>query len=398
MKKKKKKVSIKSFNRIFTILAILIIYLIVLKIFGGVGSKIINKDNTVVLYNNYEYVNKDEIYIDIVDEVYFSINDIRNMFDKYISYNETNKQLVSTYNMHVLEMKLDERQVIVNGTTMEIQGALKEIFGKIYLPVTELGIVYDYDFSYSKENKTIMIDSQKNERKVTTILDDISIVKEPKNFSQKVGKVSKDTVVTVLDEIGNYKKVRTDSGLIGYVKAKKTSETETSRESFVEEKKELNVLWDYTDISKITKNIQTKEGALNVIIPKMISLSEAEKNKVKVTIRDKNKEKLKFAAEQNIQIIPYITDNDIENLKDMIDDYDKRKVLIDEIVLDCIKNNLGGVTLNLTKVNSENIQYFQRFILELKPRLKEFGKKLIINKNSLYTQEIYEIADYTIEK
>lgn len=300
--------------------------------------------------------------------------------------------------MHVLEMKLDERQVIVNGTTMEIQGALKEIFGKIYLPVTELGIVYDYDFSYSKENKTIMIDSQKNERKVTTILDDISIVKEPKNFSQKVGKVSKDTVVTVLDEIGNYKKVRTDSGLIGYVKAKKTSETETSRESFVEEKKELNVLWDYTDISKITKNIQTKEGALNVIIPKMISLSEAEKNKVKVTIRDKNKEKLKFAAEQNIQIIPYITDNDIENLKDMIDDYDKRKVLIDEIVLDCIKNNLGGVTLNLTKVNSENIQYFQRFILELKPRLKEFGKKLIINKNSLYTQEIYEIADYTIEK
>ena len=57
MKKKKKKVSIKSFNRIFTILAILIIYLIVLKIFGGVGSKIINKDNTVVLYNNYEYVN-----------------------------------------------------------------------------------------------------------------------------------------------------------------------------------------------------------------------------------------------------------------------------------------------------------------------------------------------------
>lgn len=94
MKKKKKKVSIKSFNRIFTILAILIIYLIVLKIFGGVGSKIINKDNTVVLYNNYEYVNKDEIYIDIVDEVYFSINDIRNMFDKYISYNETNKQLV----------------------------------------------------------------------------------------------------------------------------------------------------------------------------------------------------------------------------------------------------------------------------------------------------------------
>lgn len=396
--KKKKKISIKSFKRILTILAILLVYLLVLKIFGNVGPIFKDDENVVVLYNNYEYVNKDDVYIDPLEEVYFSINDVKNMFDKYIFYDEANQMLVSTYNMHVLEMKLNENSVVVNGTTMEIQGALKEKSGIIYLPITEMGIVYDYDFSYSKENQTIMIDSQKNEKKISTIEKDTSILKEGKTFSKKIAKISKDTVVTVLDEIGKYKKIKTDSGIIGYVLANKTSETETSRESFVENKKELNVLWDYTDISKITKTIETKENALNVIIPRMISLSNSEKDRIKVTIRDKNKEKLKFATDQNIQIIPYITDNDIDNLKDMIDDYNKRKLLIDEIVNDCIKNNLGGVTINLSKVNKENLEYMQRFLLELKPRLKEYSKKLIINKNDIYTADIYEIADYTIEK
>jgi len=397
LKKKKKKISLKSFKRIFTILAILLIYLVVIKLFGG-NLKFRENEEITLLYNNYEYVNKDDIYVDILEEVYISINDVRNMFDEYIMYDEENQTLVSTYNMHILEMKLNDSNIVVNGTSMQIQGMLKERDGKIYLPMTELGIVYDYDYLYSKENKTIMIDSQKNEKKVTTILKDISLLEEGKTFSKKIGKISKDTVVTVLDEIGDYKKIKTDNGLIGYVKANKTSETETSRESYSETKKELNVLWDYTDISKITKNIETKDEALNVIIPRMVSLNNSETNKIKVTIRDKNKEKLKFAAEQGIQIIPYITDNDIDNLKDMIDDYSKRKVLIDEIITDCIENNLGGLTINLSKVNKENLEDFQRLLIELKPRLKEYGKKLIINKNSIYTNEIYEIADYTIEK
>lgn len=398
MKNKKKKISLKSFKRIFTILAILIVYLLTLKILGKTNF---NKDEEqiTVLLNNKEYSTINEIYVDVLNEVYFSVEDMKNIFDKDIVFYQEKNMLVSTYNMHVLELKLDENIACVNNVNVEIQGALKYLGEKLYLPVTELGIVYDYDFSYSKENKVVMIDSQKNEKKVSKIEEETDLLEEPKFFTSKITKLSKDTVLTVLEENEKYLKVRTDSGLIGYVKTKKASPTSISRENFVETKKELNVLWDYTEISKITQELEIKEGAFNIIIPSIITLNpSSDTNKIRVSISDKNKEKIKFATNQDVKIIPYLTDSKIEDLTELLNDYDKRKVLITEIIEDSVKNDLGGITFDFSKVTTDNIEYVERFLLELKPYLKEYGKKLIVNKKDIYTEKIYNIADYTIEK
>ena len=71
--------------------------------------------------------------------------------------------------------------------------------------------------------------------------------------------------------------------------------------------------------------------------------------------------------------------------------------MIDTIVNLAVKYNIKGINVNFS--NIEDVQSFNRFIIELAPKLREIG----ITANVILTENLNEtdyagIVDYVIEK
>ena len=151
--------------RLFIVLPLLIILIFLIR--NGSTEKL--NDKLRILYNN-ELVEYSKEPIIENDKIFLSKDDVMNVFDKTIYYNSAEKELITTFNKHIALLKVDEEYMVLNDSTIKIESSLKDEDGEIYLPINELKTVYDIELSYSKENKTIMMDSTSKEKKTAAIV------------------------------------------------------------------------------------------------------------------------------------------------------------------------------------------------------------------------------------
>ena len=106
--------------RRFIIVCIAIIFIIIF-----ICMKI-NKNNnkykelTILLNNEFIELSKDVI-IDENNNIFFSKDDIQQIFDSTIYYNEAEKELITTYNNHVALLKVDEKNAEINDEKVELK-------------------------------------------------------------------------------------------------------------------------------------------------------------------------------------------------------------------------------------------------------------------------------------
>lgn len=137
----------RTFFVIGLVLFILILMLIVL-------SK--ENNNKLSFLLNNEFVDlKQEIFLDDNGTIYISKDDITNIFDKTLYYNEAEKELITTYNKHIALLKVGENFMLVNDSNVELKSQMIEKNKVVYLPLSEMGIVYDLEFSYSRRKQYI---------------------------------------------------------------------------------------------------------------------------------------------------------------------------------------------------------------------------------------------------
>ena len=111
MKTKKRKLNKLAIRRCIIVFLIIIIFLILI-------STIINKNKnkykelTILLNNELLETTKEVIIED--NNIFFSKEDIKTIFDDTIYYNEAEKELITTYNTHVALLKVDEQYALIN--------------------------------------------------------------------------------------------------------------------------------------------------------------------------------------------------------------------------------------------------------------------------------------------
>lgn len=218
MKKRKKKKFL-----IRRIIAIVIIGFIILCL-RNLICKIYEKEQSKqirLLFNN-QFVNlSDNIYVEN-SVIYLSEEDIKNIFDSTIYYNIGDKELITTYNKHVAVMHLNKNEMIVNDSIIQTQGQLKEMDSKIYLPLTDLEIVYDVETHYAENTNKIIVNSTTKSKKRVIVLDNTTVKARKGLFAFTLEKVDRGDYLYVLEENGRYKKVRTDSRKHRICKEKKS--------------------------------------------------------------------------------------------------------------------------------------------------------------------------------
>jgi hypothetical protein len=392
--KKKKKFNKYAKRRLFLIIGIIALILIVRAIIGLIFSGKEPKEITLLL-DNVLIDAKHEIIYDN-DTIYLSKDDIENLFDSTIYYNDAEKELITTYNKHIALLKIDESFMVVNDSNVELKKPMIEKDKIVYLPFSEMGIVYDLEFEYSSENKRLIADSLSKEKKRVITLKNFGLKTKPSLFASKVEKIAQGEYLTIVEDTSKkYYKVRSSDGNIGYVKKKKVSNEEVIRDDWIEEQEEFNILKDASNTSKDYTKAELDKEKQNVVIPTFLYLEKDGEILDKTSSStDEYKNYINWANENNVEVWATLT-NDIEVSNSLLT-YTSRNKVINALYQKMVEYQFSGINIDFKKI--DDLNSFNRFIIELTPRLKELGIKISVTYNETIDKEkLSKIVDIIVE-
>lgn len=359
------------------IIAIILIGIIAYNISNNI---IVDKNKSINLVINNKNVTsnlKKEIIIEN-DNIYISKQDLGNFFDKYIYEDTENNNIVTTYNNKIASISLEKNKININGSTKNTYAHAENKEGTIYVPITELEDVYGIEIKYLQDSKVLTIDSTSKEQKKGIITKNVSVKSSTKFISKTIDKVKKGSYVIVVSEDKGYTKIRTENGKVGYVKTNKVANTVVVREEMQETKQiegKVNMVWDYySEVASAPDRTGVTMDGVNVVSPAFFHLNTS--GELTENVGTQGQAYIDWAHSNGYKVWPMVQNagNGMLNVtSNIMNDYNKRQKLINQIVNYCVKYKLDGINIDFENMKKEDKDMYSRFIIELTPRLKDMG-------------------------
>lgn len=404
---KKKKRIIKIF---ITIISIIIIGIIAYNINNYI---ILDKNKNINLVINNKNVTsnlKKEIIIED-DNIYLSKQDLGNFFDKYIYEDTENDNIVTTYNNKIASISLEKNQININGSNKNIYAHAENRDGTIYIPIKELEDIYGIEIKYIENTKVLTIDSISKEQKKAIITKNVAVKSSTKFIAKTIDRVKKGSYVIVISEDNGYAKIRTENGKVGFVKSNKIANTVIVREEIQEQKQidgKVNLVWDYySEVASAPDRTGVTMDGVNVVSPAFFHLNS--KGNLTENIGQEGKKYIEWAHNNGYKVWPMVQNAGsgmTSATSEIMNDYNKRQELINEIVSACVKYKLDGINLDFENMKQEDKDMYSRFIIELTPRLKDMGVVISVDVTAPDGSETWsmcfdrhvigDVADYIV--
>ena len=389
--KREEKVKSKIISKLIIISIFLGIVFFILKVAPNyINNEIIEMTKLVINNSNVTEDLKQEVIIE--DEIiYISKEDIENFFDPYIYYDEKYNQIITTSENQVASIAIGENMMENNGSTVDISGTVIERNDTYYVPFSSLKDVYNVEISYIESTNTITVDSKDRKYAVADSTKENDVKAYPTVFSRNVDTIDKgETVIIVQNDenqnevIDDWTEVRTDTGKLGYVKSNTLANEYVYRETMketsqIEEK--ISMVWDYfseyyTAPDRSNENIQ----GINVVSPTFFTLVDEGQGRINENVGDDGVAYINWAHENGYKVWPSLSNNSyINTTSEIMNDYELRQDLIENIVSLVLRYDLDGINIDFEYMYEADKALFSRFIIELKPRLKEIGAILSVD-------------------
>ena len=190
------------------------------------------KTKVLINNNNVTLKMKNDVYIDDNNNVFFSLADVRNYFDKYIEYDKENGDIVTTSEINIAKMSTKDNKITINGEEEELNSSAIERNDTIYIPFSEISEkVYDVDLEYIQDTNTIIIDSLDRKQEVASTTKETKLKYKPQTLSGTLEKLEANEEVVYIEETNNWVEVRAKDGTIGYIKKEDLGNVEVEREA-----------------------------------------------------------------------------------------------------------------------------------------------------------------------
>ena len=340
-------------------------------------------DKISVIINNSNKTERLKNDIRVEDGViYMSIDDMKNFFDKYIYIEDEINEIVTTYDDKIASIGFESNKLTLNGSTKKTSAhAIKEN-ETVYLPISEMKDVYDIQIDNIADSKIIVIDSLEKEQVQAKTKSDVSVKAKKEGFSKTVDKIEKDNQVIVIKNNNNeisekgWTKIRTQSGMLGYVKTSKLDEITTTREAKEQTKQitgKVDMFWDYYSqyVKAPDRTGQVIDG-INVVSPSFFYLDKND-GTLKDNVGDAGIAYINWAHSNGYKVWPMISNADagIKVTSTILNSYSKRQQLIQSIVEKCAKYDIDGINIDFENMYEADKDKYSRFIIELVPRMLE---------------------------
>ena len=386
MKEKNERNSSKLILNIFIVLVFLVLV-------GGVfylSPNYIREDydgKTKVLINNNNVTlkMKNDVYIDENNNVFLSLADIRNYFDKYIEYNKENGDIVTTSEINIAKMSTKNNEITINGEEEKLNSSAIEKNDTIYLPFSEISEkVYDVDLEYIQDTNTIIIDSLDRKQEVANTTKETKLKYKPQTLSGTLEKIEANEQVVYIEETNNWAEVRSKDGTIGYIKKEDLGNVEVAREAkeYIDKVEgKVNLVWDYySEYAKAPDRMGETMDGVNVVSPSFFSLERESNGEIYDNAKDDGAEYIEWAHNNNYQVWAMFSNNSLKDTTSQIlNDYEKREAMIENLMDLVEEYNLDGVNVDFENMNESDKNVYSRFLIEFAPRLKKIGKTLSVD-------------------
>lgn len=371
-----------------------------------VENEIKGKINLIINNNNVTASLKYDVIVDENEVVYLSSKDIGNFFDQNIFYDNIYDQIITTSGTKVATIQPNKKEMYVNSSKVNIYATMTKKDNTFYLPFSEMKTVYNVDVKYSKETGIVTIDSLDKEQKMANSGTNANVKYKPTTLSKTLDKIKKGESVVLIENKDGWNKIRTSKGIIGYVKD--VANIHNIRENMEQAKQiegKVSLVWDYYT-STVPTRIEKIDG-INVVSPSFAYLKNAQGD-LQTKIGDAGKNYINWAHNCGYKVWAAVSNNEAGKTatSEVLNDYKLREKLINSIVLLTTNYNLDGINIDFEYMKEEDKGMFSQFLIELAPRLKEYGKVLSVdvtapdgspNWSLCYDRnKIGQVADYII--
>lgn len=388
MRKKNKEKRVYPYKFIAVAIFMLIILFTISMARNYVRNDVVGKTNLVINSSNVTKSLKNDVIIEN-DVIYISTKDIKNFFDDHIYYDDKYNQIITSSDMHLATFKIGEKKCNIDGSDTRIVAATKKNENDIYLPFSEISKgVYNVETKYIKATDTVVLESLDRELVYANSRKKNGIKYKPTMFSKTVDKIGKGDNITILNEANSnldtkWKKVRTQNGKIGYVKTDTLANEQQVRSEFKHEKQidgNISMVWDYFSQYASAPQRTGKIKGVNVVSPTFFSLQERGKGNIIANVGKNGENYINWAHSNGYKVWALISnDSKKDTTSEILNDYELRKDLINNIVNVAVKYKLDGINLDFENIYEKDKDMYSRLVIELAPRLKDLGKVLSVD-------------------
>lgn len=314
--------------------------------------------NLVIDENNVTENLKNNIYINENGTIYMSQEDIKNLFDVNLYYDQKYNQIITTSYNKVAVISISEKKMTVNDVITDMKDAIIKINEKIYLPISNMESIYNIEINYINNTNRVVIDNLNNGMIIAKVAEDVEMNFKPRTLSKKIGELKQgEEVYCFYTTSKGWRQIRTKTGIIAYIKANMLE-----NERIIRQDTNFNLEAQKIKLDLAQENIVYKDEQPGV-----------------------NKNWKNLGSEQIN-----------ESIINLLGDYKTRTKTINFIIDSLKASNINGINLDLSHI--QNTELALRFIIELTPKLRNNGITVCIIPNDNIKEEQYnKIVDYIAE-
>lgn len=369
--------------------------------------------------NEYNLVYEDqridlERPIELIDgEIYVSYEFAREYISDTIFYDSLEKVLTLTNVREVLRIYEGNQKALLNSKSTEIDFEIKEVDGKLYLPATLLNEKFSIDFQVGKENKLFIAHDQTKDYQVATVKRKTSLRTHPQKKSTVVEDLKKGETVVVYTEADGFTRVRSASGIIGYIPSNDLKDLIQVAGQTIEAAAEwegnplgekVKLVWDQLGSKTAgdwTSNKYNQIKDANVISPTWFEFEDEAGN-----LSDKGtREYVLEARKKGLKVWPLLSHNftNTSLTKIILSSTAKRQHVIDQIIEKSEQYGYEGINIDIENIQPETSDVWVQFMRELYPQLKAEGLMVSVDvympsdwSNHYQRGKIAQVCDYFI--
>lgn len=228
--------------------------------------------------------------------------------------------------------------------------------------------------------------------------------------------VEKKETVRVIEDEGDWKKVRTEDGFIGYVRksALKAETTETISRDFVEPEY-TNISRDYTinmawcnvtntDANSTILQMIAQSKGLTTISPTWFHVADTAGNLESIAGADY----VNYAHQAGIEVWAAIRDfdggiNSFEESYELLSHTSSRDNLVNQLIAAALSSGIDGINVDFEKISEDCGEHYIQFIRELSVKCRQNGLVLSVDNYvpKAYNQQYHRaeqgvFADYIV--
>lgn len=202
-------------NIIVGVVSLIIVAFIVNIAPGYKRDKYKDKINLVIDEDNITEQLENDIYVNDNGTVYISEQDVKNLFDSNIYYDEKYNQIITTSDTKVANIVVDQKKMSINSSEQAMIDAIIKINDKLYLPISDMTIVYNINVQYIPSTNIVIIDNLNKGIVRATVSEKTDIRFKPRALSKDIGNLKEgESVYCFYTTSKGWRKIRTQSGII----------------------------------------------------------------------------------------------------------------------------------------------------------------------------------------